>query len=287
MSPPRSPQVKQNFEYPDFVRYTRRHPQRLVFMGGGGSLNRIIHSVPDPAAVTGPVRQKFADTARAILKAGAVGFGEMSALHISLTPKHVYNYAPADHPLFLLLADIAAENDVPIDLHLDALAKPVPTPGRLAQNQNPPTLPATLPALRRLLEHNPKARIVWAHGGSDQLGELTADLVGAMMDRYPNLFMSLRPVPPPAPAQNKLFTPRAVVPAWDRVFRRHAGRFVIGNDCFFIPPGVKGGGAPAEFSQGNEKHFWATQAFLNLLPPALARKIGYENAARIYRLAPP
>ena len=70
------------------------------------------------------------------------------------------------------------------------------------------------------------------------------------------------------------------------MFRRHADRFVIGNDCFFIPPGVKGGGAPAEFSQGNEKHLWATQAFLNLLPPDLARKIVYENAVRIYRLAP-
>ena len=162
-----------------------------------------------------------------------------------------------------------------------------PTPERLAHNQNPPALPATLPALRRLLAHNPKAKIVWAHGGSDQLGELTAGLVGDMMDRYPNLYMSLRPVPAPSPVLNKLFTPRGVLPDWNRVLTRHADRFVIGNDCFFVPPGIKGGGAPIEFSQGNEWHLRAMRVFLNLLPPELARKIAYENAARIYKLGQP
>ena len=125
------------------------------------------------------------------------------------------------------------------------------------------------------------------HGGSDQLGELTAGLVGDMMDRYPNLYMSLRPVPAPSPVLNKLFTPRGVLPDWNRVFTRHADRFVIGNDCFFVPPGIKGGGAPIEFSQGNEWHLRAMRVFLNLLPPELARKIAYENAARIYKLGQP
>ncbi len=287
MSPPRSPQIKQNFDYPDFIQYVRAHPNRLAFMGGGGALNPLMHSVADPAAVTDAVRRKFADSARAILKAGAAGFGEMSSLHISLSPSHGYNFVPADHPLLLLLADIAAENDVPIDLHMDALAKSVPTPRRFAHNQNPPTLPATLPALERLLTHNPKAKIVWAHGGSDQLGELTAGLVGRMMDRYSNLYMSLRPVPPPAPVANKLYTLQGIDPAWRRVLMRHSDRFVIGNDCFFLAPEAKSGGAPYEFSQGNERHLRAMRAFLDLLPPDLARKIAYQNAARLYKLGPP
>ena len=284
MSPPRSPGIKQNFDYPDFIRYVRKHPQRLAFMGGGGTLNPLVHSVADPAAVTEEIRKKFAATARQILKAGAVGFGEMSSLHLSLSPKHGYNFVPADHPLLLLLADIAAEHDVPIDLHMDALIASERTPQRLAHNQNPPTLPATIPALQRLLVHNPKAKIVWALGGSVQLGELSAVMVGRMMDRYPNLYMSLRAVPPPSPAMNKLFTPNRLNPAWAKLLNRHPDRFVIGNDCFFVSAEIKSGGALVELSRNNESHFRATQAFLALLPPELARRIAYENAARIYKL---
>jgi predicted TIM-barrel fold metal-dependent hydrolase len=287
MSPPRSPQIKQNFDYPDFIQDVRAHPRRLAFMGGGGLLNPLMHGVPDPAMVTEAIRVKFADTARQILQAGARGFGEMSSLHMSLSPTHGYNFVPADHPLLLLLADIAAEHDVPIDLHMDALAKSIPTPQRLAHNQNPPTLPATIPALRRLLEHNPKAKIVWAHGGSDHAGDQTAALVGRMMDRYPNLYVSLRPVPPRAPVMNKLFTAKRIDPAWRKVFTRHADRFVIGNDCFVLPPEVKSGGAPFEFSQSNDRRLRATRIFLGLLPPALARKFAYENAARLYKLGGP
>jgi hypothetical protein len=247
MSPPRGPVSKHNFDYPEFIQYVRAHPRRLAFMGGGGALNPLMHSVPDPAKVTVEAQRKFADSASAILKAGAVGFGEMSSLHISLSPKHGYNFVPADHPLLLQLADMAAEHDVPIDLHMDALAESIPTPQRLWQNQNPPTLPATLSALRRLLKHNAKAKIVWAHGGSDKLGEQTAELVGRMMDRYPNLYMSLRPVPPRARSTNKLFTLKRIDPAWREVLMRHADRFVIGNDCFFLSPEVKSGGRHSSF----------------------------------------
>jgi hypothetical protein len=287
MSPPRSPQIRQNFDYPDFLQFVRAHAQRLAFLGGGGTLNPLMHGVADPATVTEAVRRKFADIARAILKAGALGFGEMSSLHLSLSPTHGYNFVPADHPLLLLLADIAAEHNVPIDLHMDALAESISTPQRLAHNQNPQTLPATLPALERLLAHNPKAKIVWAHGGSDHVGQLTPELVGRMMDRHANLYMSLRPVPPPAPAMNKLFTRQRIDPGWQKVLTRHADRFVIGNDCFFLSAKIKSGGAPFEFSQGNERHLRATRAFLNLLPPDLARKIAYQNAARIYKLGTP
>jgi hypothetical protein len=98
---------------------------------------------------------------------------------LSVIPRHGYNFVPADHPLLLLLADIAAEHDVPIDLHMDTLIKSIATPAAFSRNQNPKTLPETLAAFRRLLEHNPKAKIVWAHGGSDHLGDMTAELVGA------------------------------------------------------------------------------------------------------------
>jgi len=287
MSPPRGQAGKGNYDYPQFIRYTKRHPGRLAFMGGGGSLNPLMHSLPEPAQVTDKIKKQFADRALAILKAGAVGFGEMSSLHLSVIPRHGYNFVPADHPLLLLLADIAAEHDVPIDLHMDTLIKSIATPAAFSRNQNPKTLPETLAAFRRLLEHNPKAKIVWAHGGSDHLGDMTAELVGRLMDRYPNLYMSLRPVPAWAPRENKLFAPKRIKPGWAAVFNRHPDRFVIGNDCVFVSASVKKGGALLQFSKDNEKRFRSTHLFLSLLSPDLAKKFAYENAARLYKLGGP
>jgi hypothetical protein len=285
MPPPRAPGVTSNFDYLQFIEPIRRHPGRFAFLGGGGALNPLMHSISDPAAVTPQVTEKFKQAALEILQAGASGFGEMSSLHLSLVPSHIYNFIPADHPLMFLLANLAAERDVPIDLHMDALASAKSTPGRLSGNQNPDTLPATLGPLRRLLEHNPRAKIVWAHGGSDQLGELTAKLVGEMLDRYPNLYMSLRVVPPQAPVMNKLFSPGRIEPSWSNLFARRSDRFVIGTDSFYLVDNVEGGTAPKALSRGNEPKMRATGLFLSLLPQAISRKFATENAMRLYKLA--
>jgi len=281
MSPPRGAFIAANFDYPDFTKDIASHRDRFAFLGGGGTLNPMMHGI-DPAKVTDADRAKFRQAALDVLAAGASGFGEMSALHVSLNPQHQFNYSPADHPLLLDLADIAAEHDVPIDLHMDLLAAPEPTPPRLAGYQNPKTLPATLGPLEHLLAHNAKAKIIWDHGGSDWIGHLTPQLIGGLMDRYPNLYMSLRPVPPPAPVMNKLFSKAGVNAQWASLLKRHSDRFFIGSDCFYVPPGATG--APAQFSQQNTAKLQATRAFLRLLPVALARKIAYENAAALFKL---
>ena len=281
MSPPRGAFIAANFDYPDFIKDVAPQRDRFAFLGGGGTLNPMMHGI-DPAKVTEADRAKFRQSALDILAAGASGFGEMSALHVSLNAEHQYNYAPADHPLLLDLADIAAEHDVPIDLHMDLLTAPEPTPRQLAGYQNPKTLPATLPALEHLLAHNLKAKIVWDHGGSDWIGHLTPQLIGGLMDRYPNLYMSLRPVPAPAPVSNKLFSQAGLNSQWASLLKRHPDRFFIGTDCFYVPPGATG--APAEFSRQNTVKLQATRAFLRLLPVELARKIAYENAAALFKL---
>jgi hypothetical protein len=56
--------------------------------------------------------------------------------------------------------------------------------------------------------------------------------------------------------------------------------------AFFISRGEEWG-APFEFSRSNEQRLRATRTFLKLLPPNLARKIAFENAARIYKLGSP
>lgn len=98
----------------------------MALAAGGGELNPLILGT-DPSAVTPQISREFAWNATAILEDGAKAFGEMAALHYSFSNRHRFEYAPPDHPLFLLLADIAAERDVPIDLHMEAVLEDEPT----------------------------------------------------------------------------------------------------------------------------------------------------------------
>jgi hypothetical protein len=263
----------------------RRYPGRFAFADGGGALNRMIHRHADPASLTDAVKREFVAAAERMLDAGAVGFGEIASLHISATQGHPYEFVPADHPLFLVLADVAARRDAPIDLHLDAVDGEMPTPPQFAGGANPPTLPDTLAGLRRLLAHEPKAKIVWAHGGSDPVGAMTAATIEGLMDTHANLYMSLRIVGPHAPLQNTALTPRGLDPAWANLLTRHADRFVIGTDSFMAAPSVRGSGPGITFAQRNVPKLAATNQLLSLLPPDVARKIGRDNAARVYKLA--
>ena len=108
----------------------------------------------------------FRDTAVAWAKEGAVCFGEMASLHLSLGPGHPYEYAPADHPYFLELMDVAEQFDVSVDLHMEAVWNDfTPLPSSLRSPPNPPYLNATIPALERLLIARPKSKLVWDHVG--------------------------------------------------------------------------------------------------------------------------
>lgn len=285
MSPPRPRSGKLNYDYPKFRAALARHGSRFKFLGGGGTLNPMLHRHTNPATVTEKVRREFANSARRAIDAGGIGFGEMSSLHISLSKGHGYSYVPADHPLLLLLADIAAERDVPLDLHMDAIAVSMRPPSRLARfPNNPKKFPATLDALDRLLSHNRKARIVWAHGGTDHLGEFSPKRIGTLMDRHSNLFVSLRVAGHKSPTRNKLISGRKLVPSWRSVLTRHSDRFVIGTDNFYVGPDLKRAGPIAGFSHANAPKLKTTQLFLSLLPANLARKIASQNAIRIYRL---
>src|SRR5581483_8225514 len=98
---------------------TRGNASRFAFLGGGGTLNPILHQHADPSTVDDALKRQFEQIAEAVLSAGALGFGEIAALHASLTPAHPFEEVPPDHPLLLLLSDIAGRHDGVIDLHMD------------------------------------------------------------------------------------------------------------------------------------------------------------------------
>jgi hypothetical protein len=281
-----------NVDAPDFLPELRRHGTRFAFLAGGGILNPILHAHRDPESVTPEVKQEFIDAANKLLDQGAIGFGEIAVLHLSLLNAHPFEQVPAAHPLMVALAEVADQRKVVIDLHMDAVqaASSMRTPQSLKVPPNPPTLNGNITGFERLLADHPNARIVWAHGGSDFTGNLTPALVGRLLDAHPNLFMSLRPVPPQVNSINPLglrffnliLTPSGIEPGWLALLHRHSDRFVMGSDAFFVSSAANPDGAPARFGRGNQGRLAAASVMLSKLSSELQAKIAVKNPARIY-----
>jgi predicted TIM-barrel fold metal-dependent hydrolase len=242
---------------------------RLVVFGGGGTLNPMIHEAVRTGQAGPEVQRRFRERAEQLLRQGIAGFGELAAEHFpGATP---YESAPADHPLFLLLADIAAEHGVPIVLHMEAIAHAMPVPAGIGPLPGKPELAPNIDGLERLLSHNPRARIVWAHAGWDRTGHRTPELCRRLLRSHPNLYMDVK-LDPGSPGKNSPILPGprpSVSPEWLQLFRDFPDRFVMGSDQHYPEP-----------ASGTQR--WeAIAALLRQLPPDLQRAMGTENAARL------
>lgn len=283
MPPPQVAGTPPPYDSDSFLSAIKRYPGRFAFLGGGGTLNPMLQDTGAASDVSERVRRAFEAKAEEIIRQGAAGFGEMTAHHLSHRSGHPYESVPADHPLLLLLADIAARHDAVIDLHFDPVAEEMNLPSELASPPNPPVLRENLAGFERLLAHNRKARIVWAHAGSDFLGHWTASLSRQLLGKHPNLYMSLR-IGGGVARNLALSAAGELNPEWLDVFREFPDRFVIGGDQFFASPRAAGRGPGLVFAQRAPIIRRRTIQFLNRLPPDLTRKIAHENAARLYKL---
>lgn len=262
-----------------------KHPDRLKLMAGGAILSPYLQDIK-PENVTEDDRARFRHIATQLLRDGAAGFGEMLSYHLSMADHHSFKYVPPDHPLYLLLADIAAEHNVAIDLHMEAIVNRRPMPENLqrASGKNPRTLEPTIPAFERLLGHNPKARIVWQHIGWDNTGDMTPELLDRLLSSHPNLYIALRvenrtqQVGNGPRMLNRLVDEKGKLkPEWLVLIGKFADRVTIGSDEFFFP--VK-----SEQSDRPNQSFEKTWSLLDQFTPELAQKIGRDNARRIYGL---
>ncbi len=254
--------------------WVKEHPDKLAVLGGGGTLNAMIQQSVRSGDAGPEVQRRFRERAQELLRQGAAGFGELAVEHFqAATP---YQHAPADHPLFLLLADIAAQHGVPIDLHMEAVPQDIALPGDLKAPPNPPQLAANIAAFERLLAHNRGARIIWAHAGSDNTGYRTPELCRRLLQEHPNLYMDLK-IDPLKPAKNSPLTNGAggsIKPDWLKLLRDFPDRFVLGSDQHYPEP------------KAGPQRWEAVVSLLNQLPEDLRRKIGMENALRLYPARP-
>lgn len=104
--------------------------------------------------------------------------------------------------------------------------------------------------------------------------------------------MSLRPVPADLTfskavglqLHNTMLHGSGIVSAWLDVMKRHSDRFVLGADTFHLSASVPSNAGVVTLSRGNEARFTGAAQLLARLPADLARRIGQENATRLYRL---
>lgn len=278
MAPPQPPGFRFPFDI-DHLRFApEQAPQQVSLAGGGGVLNPLIHGT-DAGRVDEDTKRRFRTRAEELLASGIVAFGEIAAHHVSharMGPNHPYESVAADHPLLLLLADIAAEKGVPVDLHFDVVPLDMDLPPGGFNPITPQRLAANLPAFERLLAHNRQARIIWAHAGSDPLRTRLPQLCRELLQRHSNLFMSLR-VGRGGPHPTFLLDEdKTLKPAWRQLLVDFPERFVVGSDSFFPPF--------AGHRRTPEEALEFSRALIEQLPASVGQAIASGNAHRLYRL---
>lgn len=276
MPPPFPLDHPNHYTYEALITVVKTYPSRFTLMGGGGTLNVMIQQAIEAGKTTPAMRSQFEKKALEILATGAVGFGEFAAEHFGLGPKHRYETAPPDHPLFLLLADIAAEHAVPIDIHMEAVPDAMPLPAGLRSPPNPKTLSPNIAAFERLLSHNREARLLWSHVGWCNTGKRTAALCADLLEKHPNLYMSFKISPRDSrPECMPIAQGIGLKEEWLQLIREYPDRFIIGTDQFYVSP-------RSPMRQIGPRSVEPTNTFFSLLPPDLGRTIGQENPRRIF-----
>ena len=281
MPPPYTSAMLKTFDYKVLARISKMHPKRFGFIGGGGSLNIMIHQSVVNKQVSSELRKRFLAKAHEIAEAGAAGYGELTGTHFSFGPRHPFINVPADHPLFLALADIAAVNGLPIDIHMEAVPKNMPRPkgvGKPLVSPNPKELTENIKGLENLLAHNRKAKIVWAHVGWGHTGERSAALTRTLLKKHLNLYLGLK-FHNHSRRETQLLLPNGKIRTdWLTLIGDYPDRFVLGSDQIFydLNKMLSEKGAP-----------WGahhSRTIIDQLPQKLAQKIGVTNPEKVYKL---
>lgn len=220
-----------------------RYPDRFAFLCGGGTLNVMIQKAVKGQTVS---TTDFQTQARTLMNTtGFAGFGELAALHLCLSSTHFYMAAPPDHALFKALVDVAAEKTPPppIDIHMEAVSSNMDTPGTVlsACSKNPATLSENITAFKNLLDYakTKNVNIIWDHLGMDTTGMKTSALVGDLLSKYSNLYLSLKdPNSDPMNVNSTKYIDGngAIKSDWQTVFDTYSSRFIMGADHFFYSP---------------------------------------------------
>jgi hypothetical protein len=139
---------------------------------------------------------------------------------------------------------------------------------QLAQQQNLAVLAhVDDDAIDRLLRHAPRARLIWAHTG---IGGAPVARVRALLARYPALMGELSYRPGLTEADGHLSA------EWKALIGEFPDRFMVGSDTWIN----------ARWSD-YENLMRAARLWLGDLPPGVAQRVAWGNAAALFEIATP
>jgi predicted TIM-barrel fold metal-dependent hydrolase len=150
----------------------------------------------------------------------------------------------------------------------------MPLPPGLKSPPNAAQLHANIAAFERLLAHNPRAKIIWAHAGSDGTGFRTPELDRRLLVAHANLYLEIKADPGAHGKNYPLAADGKIKPDWLKLFTDFPDRFIIGSDQHYPEP------------PGSQQRWQEVVLLFNQLPGDVRRKIGTENVAHIFGKAP-
>ncbi len=119
-------------------------------------------------------------------------------------------------------------------------------------------------AIEKLFAHAPKARLIWAHTG---IGGAPVERVRALLKGHPTLMGELSYRPGLTEGEGRLSAP------WRTLLGEMPERFLVGSDTWV-------NGRWDDY----ERLMQEARRWLGDLPPAAARRIGWENGAALFGL---
>jgi predicted TIM-barrel fold metal-dependent hydrolase len=122
-------------------------------------------------------------------------------------------------------------------------------------------------AIEKLFAHAPKARLIWAHTG---IGGAPIERVRALLQRHPTLLGELSYRPGLTAGDG------ALSPAWRALLTDMPERFLVGSDTWINARWDDYEGLMAQ-----------ARRWLGDLPPAVARRIAWDNGAALFGLPAP
>jgi len=122
-------------------------------------------------------------------------------------------------------------------------------------------------AIDLLMAHAPDARLIWAHTG---IGGAPVARVQALLEKYPQLMGELSYRPGLSCGDGTL------CPEWRALLLKFPDRFLLGSDTWINQRWLYYDGLMQEYRR-----------WLGDLPPAVARRIAWDNGARLFQLSSP
>ncbi|MET0334524.1 MAG: amidohydrolase family protein [Rhizobacter sp.] len=122
-------------------------------------------------------------------------------------------------------------------------------------------------AIEKLFAHAPKAKLIWAHTG---IGGVPIERVRALFKRHPTLYGELSYRPGLMEGEGRLSAP------WKALFTEMPERFLVGSDTW-----------TNSRWDDYEALMREARGWLGDLPPAIAKRIAWDNGAALFGLPSP